>query len=157
MKFTARTECCRCSSIIYVIKKKSFTVTYVFIPLLNCMIAVFWCEYAREFLPLYTILPFAYMHQTQLAETQFAYKLMRCQPIFIEQPGLKYPCWQFLYSLPFSHTFSCLFYKFCSSLCCIFPSYSLSLFPSISLVPALPLFLTASLQLEPRPLEILYQ
>lgn len=38
-------------------------------------------------------------HQTQLAETQFAYQLMRCKPIFIEQPGLKYPCWQFLCSL----------------------------------------------------------
>lgn len=30
---------------------------------------------------------------------------MRCKPIFIEQPWLKYPCWQFLYSLLFSHTF----------------------------------------------------
>lgn len=47
------------------------------------------------------------LHQTQLEETQFAYKLMRCRPVFIEQPRLEYACWQF-YSLVFSHTFCLL-------------------------------------------------
>ena len=36
--------------------------------------------------------PFPYMHhQTQWIETQFAYQLMRCKSIFLEQRGLKYP------------------------------------------------------------------
>lgn len=84
-------------------------------------------------------------HLVQLAETQFAYQLMRCKPIFIEQPGLKYPCWQFLYSLPFSNT--------------VFSPHppTLTLLLSFSLSTALSDSATASLQLAPRPLEILYQ
>lgn len=88
-------------------------------------------------------------HQTRLAETQFAYQLMRCKSIFIERPGLKYPCWQFLYSLLFSNTF------FFSSFLYLFLSTS---YPHTVSFPASFLhFLPASLQLEPRPSEILYQ
>lgn len=74
-------------------------------------------------------------HQTRLAETQFAYKLMRCKHIFIEQPGLKYACWQF-YSLLFPHTL------FLSIFSVSFP-LTLTLFPSLPLFSTLSLFLPA--------------
>lgn len=102
-----------------------------------------------QFLASYTSLsPHA---PSQLARTQFAYQLMRCKPI--EQPGLKYPCWQFQYSVLFSHTF---FFLIPFS---IFSSHSptLTLFPSLSTFSALSLFPLTPLQIEPRPLEILYQ
>lgn len=86
------------------------------------------------------------MHcQTQLAETQFAYKLMRCMLIFIEQPELKYACWQF-YSLLFSHTFFLLLLSFLS------PSRTVTFLSSLSYS-----FTPSSLQSEPRPSGILYQ
>lgn len=120
------------------------------------MVATFWFEYIFRGLKRFYILNSclcmphsAHMHhQTQLAETQFAYQLMRCKPIFNDQPGLKYPCWQFLYSLLFSHTFYfSLSFPLLPSNC---------FFPFLSFLP-LSLLLPASLQLEPRPLEILYQ
>lgn len=85
--------------------------------------------------PCLHIPPSPYMHhQTQLAETQFAYQLMRCKPIFIEQPGLKYPCWQFLYSLLFSHTFFLFLFSASSPVILTpVPSLFLPLFSALSL------------------------
>lgn len=168
VNFTAGAECCGCGimnvsalcdathlrhncSIIY------SHILYSY-PLMNCMIAMCWWEYVSRGLKGFYVLisclripPSPYMHhQTQLAETQFAYQLMRCKPIFIEQPGLKYPCWQFLCSLTLS----------------FFPLFSiyfpLTFLPSRCSLPflsssALSMCLHASLQLEPRPSEILYR
>ena len=69
----------------------------------DCVISMWICFKRSKRLSCLHIPPSPYTHhQTRLAETQFAYQLMRCKPIFIEQPGLKYPCWQFLCSLTLS-------------------------------------------------------
>ena len=67
---------------------------------------------------------------------------MRCKPIFIEQPGLKYASWQF-HSLLFSHSHS---HSRSHSIAVSLFSYLFSI-----------MSLNISLQLEPRPFGIPYR